>query len=152
MANDLASFSEKIKQAALNVERNAVEMQKDVASHVLAEVVSATPVDTGRAISNWLVESGAAPDYRLDEAHTPGQSGTTRESNVEQTINLGDKRIAAHRKGELHITNNLDYIGDLNEGSSKQAPFHFVELAALSAAKSGAVRSILASTPGARIA
>lgn len=151
MANDLASFSEKIRQAAQNIERNSVEIQKDIAMRVLTEVVQATPVDTGRAISNWLVESGSAPSYHLDEAHTPGQSGTTRESNIQQTVDIGDKRIASHRKGELHITNNLDYIADLNEGSSKKAPAHFVQIAALSASKSGAVRSILASTPGARV-
>jgi hypothetical protein len=51
---------------------------------IKADLVAATPVDTGKARAGWKVK------------------GST-------------------------ITNNVSYIGDLNRGSSQQAPPHFIE-------------------------
>ena len=34
-------------------------------------------------------------------------------------------------KGRAIVRNSVDYIGDLNEGSSKQAPAHFIESVAM---------------------
>ena len=151
MPNSLSSLAQTMQRYAQNIQRNSVEIQKDVAMHVLAEVVDATPIDTGRAMSNWLVNSGDAASYSLPEAHDIGVRGSTRSANLQQTISDGDREIASHVGGELHITNNLRYIRDLNNGKSSQAPAHFVEAAALSAAKRGSTRSILASSPGGRV-
>lgn len=151
MGNNFAFLGASLRSYALNIERNSLEMQKDITMHVLAEVAEATPVDTGRAISNWIVESGEAANYSIPEPHSPGVSGSTRDANVQKTISDGDRNIGAHRGGELHITNNLRYIQELNDGTSKQAPAHFVETAALSAVKRGSTRSILNSAPNGRI-
>lgn len=153
MANNLASFANIIQTLSENVVRNATAMQKDVAMHVLDEVARATPVDTGRAISNWLVNPDSPANFTLYEAHTPGQLGSTQSVNIQQTINDGDDVIKSHVKGPLHITNNLDYVLAMNEGrqQTRQATPHFVEAAVLSASKVGITRSILDSSPGASI-
>lgn len=75
--------------------------------------VTATPVDTGRARANWLpsvggpIEGDAAPD-------TTGQSALSAAQSV-----AGTYRISA---GPLVITNNVEYISFLENGSSAQAP------------------------------
>ena len=87
---------------------------KAVAIIVDSELVARTPVDTGRARSNWL------PSLNVSETSTvePGQK-----PNV--GIVLGSYKI----NDTILITNNLPYIKRLNDGSSKQAPANFVEAA-----------------------
>ena len=77
---------------------------------LLGDLKILTPVDTGRARSNWHLDVGA-PTVQLVE---PGGDLPTDVSRytVNQTI---------------FISNNVPYIRRLNEGHSKQAPAGFVE-------------------------
>jgi hypothetical protein len=81
-----------------------------------SELVNTTPVDTGRARSNWL-PSLNRPDGRQVGV---GQKPDTR--NAIARYKLSDT---------IFITNNLPYITKLNEGSSQQAPAGFVDAAIL---------------------
>ena len=86
---------------------------------VLGQVVMATPVDTGRARSNWHLD--------VDKPVR-----TTTEDTTSQ--NLEEGRAASETvKGDdtVYISNNLPYIERLNDGHSKQAPANFVESAAI---------------------
>lgn len=85
-----------------------------VALTVDAELVRTTPVDTGRARSNWL-PSLNVPDTRIVE---PGKKPEL--STALSTFKLSDTIL---------LTNNLPYIRRLNDGSSKQAPAGFVDSA-----------------------
>lgn len=69
-----------------------------------------TPVDTGRARSNWHLDIGV-PTVQLVE---PG--GDIAPSLSTYTIDQ-----------TIFISNNLPYIQRLNEGHSSQAPAGFVE-------------------------
>ena len=72
----------------------------------------AMPVDTGRARASW--------------GHwTPGD---LRASN--QDAGAGD--AVWEEKGDFEVTQgtNVDYVGDLNDGTSKQAPEGFIDRAA----------------------
>ena len=64
---DLRQFGRKIRVTGNVVEENGGKLLRSVALAVDAAVVLATPVDTGRARSNWQVEIGAAAQIQLIE-------------------------------------------------------------------------------------
>ena len=87
---------------------------RTVALAVDRELVMNTPVDTGRARSNWLPSIGS-PDIRIVE---PGAKPDITGATLNYSL-----------KSEIFITNNLPYIRRLNDGHSQQAPAGFVETA-----------------------
>ena len=83
-----------------------------VAVNVQAELVEATPVDTGFAAANWQLTIGEPADGTVD------LSGS-----------VADLAGYTIDQGSVFSTNNASYIQRLNAGSSTQAPAGFVELA-----------------------
>ena len=131
----LSEFSRRIRVIADNIGKNADVTTRKVALAVDQSVVISTPVDQGPARSNWLVSLNA-PDDRVIEAYSPGQGGNTGDANTQAALAQGERVISGYQSGdEIHITNNLSYIGDLNDGSSRQAPANFVEIAVLEGAQ-----------------
>lgn len=104
-----------MRERAGQVEEGIDKVVKQVALRVDQSVVTATPVDTGRARSNWIASIGAP-------------SLSVVEPTDAQTAVAGAKVVISSRRPteSIFITNNLDYIGQLNNGSSKQAPKNFV--------------------------
>ena len=127
----LEQFQRRMGKLATGVEKNADKTVRKVALAIDQTVVLATPVDTGRARANWIVALDAAAS-ETTEAADPSGAGA---------IGQGAGVIAGYdgdRNAEIHITNNLSYIGRLNDGSSRQAPAGFVPQAVKAGA--GAVR------------
>lgn len=132
--NDLNSFSRRIDILADRVEENADKLVRKVALAADQAVVSGTPVDKGRARSNWIVTINSPATETID-AYSEGSKGSTGEANITAATSQAESVISGYRNGdEIHITNNLTYIGRLNDGYSRQAPANFVETAALEAA------------------
>lgn len=133
----LEQFSRRIAQIGGGV---AVETDKTVRMAALAAdqaVVMATPVDKGRARSNWIVALGA-PRRDTVEPYSPGEGGSSGGANAQAAIAQGSAVISGYSgllHGSIAISNNLPYIGRLNSGSSKQAPAGFVEKAVQSAVR-----------------
>lgn len=126
---DLRSFTTRIETIASRIEKNADKVKRATALTVDQTVVMATPVDTGRARANWQVRAGIAPTDVID-AISPGKGGSTGAQNTQAALEQGKIAISSAQPGqEIHITNNLPYIGRLNEGHSAQAPAGFVEQA-----------------------
>jgi hypothetical protein len=124
---DLRQFARKMRVTGAVVQDNGDILLRKVALAVDAAVVLATPVDTGRARSNWQVELGAAPEG-VREPFSEGAEGSTAGPNAQAAIAAGQAVIAQARGTDvIHITNNLTYIAALNDGSSAQAPAGFVE-------------------------
>lgn len=93
-----------------------------VALTVDQTVVSSTPVDTGRARGNWQVSLGFPV---VEEQDLVDKAGTV-------TIAAGAAVIRSRQSGQtIFISNNVPYIGRLNQGSSSQAPANFVEMAVM---------------------
>jgi hypothetical protein len=137
MSNSLLGFADDVLLIADGIEKGAVELQKQLAKTVLREVAASTPVYTGRALSNWQVESGNPVSNVYAEAFNPGEEGATRSENLHTVVSIGDVIISEHKGGDLYISNPLDYVADLNDGTgwSKKPP-HFVEAAVMFAVKS----------------
>lgn len=118
---------------------------REVGVAVLADLVQVTPVDTGRAVSNWKVSLDVPDDTPIDP-FVPSPKGHTRkglwthaiEPHITQQINApyiistGNAVLANKQPGQvIYITNSVDYIGELNSGSSFQAPAGFVDRAVI---------------------
>lgn len=132
--NNLGGFSKKMRKASKVVLTNADKLVREVAETILQAVVSDTPVDTGQAKSNWIVSiDTASMDTR--DPYVPGKKGSTAVENIIATVEMGHQKLSAYLSGhEIHITNNLDYISGLNDGSiSNQAPPDYVQKAILEA-------------------
>ena len=94
---------------------------KKIALEALSRLVQRTPVDTGRARGNWQLTVNYAADWEID----------TEDKTGSRTIALGRNRLARmsnHCLGQIvFIGNNVDYIEDLEEGASHQAPRGIVQ-------------------------
>jgi len=128
---DMAQFAKLMQDRVNDLPNNVNEVKKEVAGSILSTAALTTPVDTGAAVSSWEASNGA-PLPQSNNPHAPGRHGSTRNENVRATIAKGNQVIAQAAPGTpIHITNGIEYIGDLNNGTSKQAPAGFVESAIL---------------------
>lgn len=117
---DLRIFTKRIKALAGRIGVNVNKTVIQTAVAVQQTVVLATPVDTGRARGNWQLNVGSRI---TDEIERLDQGGSA-------TIAENATKAVTRREGQnIFISNNVNYIGFLNEGSSAQAPAGFVEMA-----------------------
>lgn len=113
------------------------QTMKLAAHRILRRVVRSTPVDTGRARSNWQVGIGDEVTDDL-EPYLEYQKGTgsfAETENANAAIAAGDERLRDYKKGDIFIANDVrnpkdgnPYIDALDRGSSSQAPANFVNL------------------------
>lgn len=96
------------------------EIVSSVASEIGAEVVPATPVDTGFARGNWRPSLNVPSPVPVTILDPTGAATVSRIRAVAQSYRVGDT---------IFIRNNADYIDLLNRGSSPQAPPGFVQVA-----------------------
>jgi hypothetical protein len=121
---EVSPLAAKLSLLAANIRLNANKRKQSVAANLTADLVSATPVKTGLAQSNWQVTSGAPAEGIVEIGHRASIPDTQP----------GDP---------IYIANNVPYIQRLNDGSSKQAPAGFVEDAIARFHSSGATISIV---------
>ena len=116
---DLNGFARRMKIRGAQVESGVNKAVQKVALAIDQAVVLATPVDTGRARSNWQV-SLIVPILSTREPYAPGRSlGLSESANARAAIGQAKAIIPARKpEQEIHITNNLHYISDLNRGDS----------------------------------
>lgn len=108
---------------------------KDVAFDVHAKIVHRTPIDTGRAKASWRLNEGEA-----DESVEPLLRDRIRQvgrnfffelagpkehplySDQAASIARAQQQKIGDKASRIVISNNLDYIEDLENGTSQQAP------------------------------
>ncbi len=115
-------------QAVGRFERFVEQVIRKIVLDVVANLVKApseggTPVDTGWARSNWLVNLAVPP------------AGTLGSRDAVQTHPSPLAAMLSYklRFGQVYMSNNVPYITRLNDGYSKQAPAGFVQAAILKA-------------------
>jgi hypothetical protein len=126
-SRNLQQLATRMRLRALQVADGVDKVVRTAAFKVDQAVVMATPVDTGRARSNWIASIGS-PTSETRGPHSPGAKlGRGESNNAQAAINAAKAVIDSRRFNQsIFISNNLDYIGKLNNGSSKQAPKNFV--------------------------
>lgn len=128
MASSPEQFSQRVGVLAARIEKGVERTIRKVALVVDQAIVMATPVDTGRARSNWIVSIGG-PSTDIKPAYVPGEGGASGAANAAKAIEQAAGEIAKFKLAQhsIHITNNLPYIARLNDGYSAQAPAGFVQ-------------------------
>lgn len=130
----LERFSRRIRLTADNVTSEVNKIVRQVGLAVDQALVLATPVDTGRARSNWIVSLNRPVNTPINP-YAPIAQGTdpsksSERANAQAALQQGQNVIARRQSEQtIYITNNVDYINNLNEGSSAQAPAMFVQQA-----------------------
>lgn len=121
-----------VRKIALDVHSNLIDKPTN----------GGTPIDTGYARSNWMPRIGAPFEGTVGvrprvadvgESGFRGASGNRYIGSIDNGAQqqARDAVVSGYRidLGGITITNNVDYIGRLNFGSSRQAPAGFVERA-----------------------
>ena len=107
------SFAAQLQAFGDLVKQEADEVFQIVATEAGQSVINLTPVDTGRALSNWNAGINA-PDDVYRETEDPLDSKTSaRLAGEFKSLKFGDT---------AYITNATPHVPFLEYGSSKQAP------------------------------
>lgn len=124
LADDMDALNERIPFAA-----NEKKIELGLA--IQTELTRVTPVDTSKAVSNWVVTGGRPYDVDID-AYFEGEHGSTYQASIAEVQSQGRRAAALIEPGEsLFLADNADYIRELNDGSSNQAPAGFIEKAGM---------------------
>jgi hypothetical protein len=112
------------------ITKGVTKLAQDVAKGIGATVVDTTRVDTGLARSNWRATI-SAPASGIIPPFSPGNK-----LGMSETANAGAakafqkqhiERFDASKHVSIFITNNVPYIGILNNGGRNVAPGLMVE-------------------------
>ena len=129
--NSFRKFAINMRTRGAAVERNSGRLTRETANVIAGTVVTSTPADVGTAKSNWQAGVNNRPTGTIP-AYSPGSKGSSAGINERAAIDRARTIIASYKPGNtVHLTNNLPYIGLLNDGYSAQAPAGFVERALL---------------------
>lgn len=126
-----SALDERMNKLGFRISKGVSKLAQDVAKGIGATVVDTTPVDTGLARSNWRATI-AAPASGVIPAYSPGNhlgigesaNASAAKAQQKQTI----ERFDAAKHTSIYITNNVHYIGSLNDGSSPQSPGDMVAM------------------------
>lgn len=125
---DLRYLANVMPKYAKAIENDVNDFTKEVAQEVQYRVAANTPVDTGKARSNWVMRIGA-PFSFVYNAFSPGvKLGRGETANLSAVRRQGAAVAATYKTGSsIYISNNVPYIGRLNNGYSQQSPSGFVQ-------------------------
>lgn len=123
LPGSLEKLGSKIQQAATKI-------VKQVATGIGATVVDTTRVDTGAARSNWRATlnnpaGGVIPPYAPGNKLGKNEIANANSAKAQQRQVIS--RFNAKKDRSVVITNNLHYIGILNDGRSGVSPDNMVE-------------------------
>ena len=113
MGDNLKEFNSEIDAFTKTIPDKVVALQKKIVLEALKRLVEKTPVKTGRARGNWQATIDAAAEGQLEVLDKDG--GATITKGIAALTGLPPYSI-------VWISNNVDYIEFLEDGSSKQAP------------------------------
>jgi hypothetical protein len=106
------SFSDDIRRFTTKTVEAHDKITRTATLELFSGVIKATPVDTGRARGNWQTAVGSPAQAETDRVD---KSGGEAIAEVESKTPQGAGQVT-------YLSNNLPYIDELENGSSKQAP------------------------------
>lgn len=117
-------FDAKLTAFARRVQIAPQKVVKKVAFQLFRRIIEKTPVDTGRARASWNIAIGA-PDASVqpEGQYRSNPGGLAAKANTVLAGYGADDRLPP-----VWISNNLPYIGELENGHSQQAPSGMVAL------------------------
>ena len=115
----MGSFEDDLRNFEGKTERKMTQIGRKVALELFKRVIYKTPVDTGRARSNWQVTIGTTASGTVEIDDKSGAATMGKAVADSRGFKAGDT---------IYLTNNLPYIRRLEEGWSRQAPAGMVAL------------------------
>jgi len=126
--NDLRVFANRMRVIGRTVERRTALLVANTVNNLAEDIIPATPVLTGKARINWVAQERTPPTEIIERENAPETAASeaiAKVASVVSKLQSGDVTV--------YLSNNAEYIGLLNDGSSKQAPELFVQLAVVRA-------------------
>lgn len=126
-ANTLDALTRALRDTAATLKDDVNAITKRVTTYAVQRLIYETPVDTSQALSNWRVNvkfiiTGTLPAYFV------GSEGSTKAVSASIALSAAKQQIMRKKYGmSLTISNNLDYIVELNQGKSPQAYADYVD-------------------------
>lgn len=121
------SFTSDLAKFEVKTERQASAVIKKIVLELFIRVMKRTPVDTGNARVNWELGVDAVGNTVATATTVEGENQISQQAFL---VGLGE--LAKFKPGQtIYITNNVNYIEYLEEGSSQQAPQGMVKITAL---------------------
>lgn len=119
------SFSAQVDAWVLKSQRRMLAVFRESAQRTISVAQSRIPVDTGFARASVRASLEAMPPIDPGSTNTKGSSVGYNSSEIVLTI------AGAELGQTIYVGWTANYVGLLEQGSSKQAPSGFVRLAAL---------------------
>lgn len=116
------NFGSRINTVGNTLVVNASKIIREAAMAAAKEVILRTPVKTGAARINWKLSIGTPKANLLKGPNTP-KVDTNRQIASTKALNDAANAIKGWKegKGSIFIANPVDYISDLDDGTSDQA-------------------------------
>jgi rubrerythrin len=123
----LLTLAKRMRTLAQQEKRLASDLAAAFAEELVVRLTEETPVDTSKAVSNWQVTLGDPTAHEI-EALYPGSKKSTMSQSVAEARRRAVRILKGKKIGQkIYISNTASYIGDLNDGNSKQAPAGFIQ-------------------------
>jgi len=123
---DLRTLAKNMRARAKAVDQFASDVAVAGTKAMMTELVEVTPVDTSTALSNWQVNLGNPAADALGAA-APGHKGSTRSVSADKTLADAAAELQYKKPGQpIFVSNLINYIADLDTGSSTQFPGGFI--------------------------
>ena len=113
MLGNLAQFNMEITEFAKRVPEEAAELQRKIVLAAFVKISDRTPVLTGRARGNWIPTIGSPAEYAFDRIDPTGTM--SKAELIAMLPSIPPFSVC-------YISNNVNYIIFLEEGSSQKAP------------------------------
>ena len=139
MALSFEDFGAKMRKLAEALPERVNTAKKQIAKTVHNDLLTVTDVDTGEAMSNWIINPNtASTDVRAPFAPSPRgrfrKAGwehqtppdVTRAANIGPAQSQADAELVAIKPGDsIHITNNVEHIVYMDEGTPGMSAKNF---------------------------
>lgn len=143
MARPFAQLPQVMEETAKDIDSGLTRIVREAARVAGRTLVQTTRVDTGTARSNWVAQINV-PFQGVIAPYSPGKGlGIGETANASGAIAQQGRVIStflASKHRSIHITNNVPYIGFLNDGSPTVGPDFMAERAV--AAARAAIRNM----------
>lgn len=123
----LGDLATKMRKLNSNIDKAASNLAQKVSVDAVTYLVRNTPVDTSQALSNWQVGLGRKVQGTIP-AYVVGSRGSSASESEEEAITRAKLALAYKEPGQaVYISNNLDYIYELNYENKSPQGSYFVE-------------------------
>jgi len=111
----MSTFSIDLAKFAQKAEKEMKTAIQKITMEAFKGVIEKTPVDTGRARANWGASVGLPSPVKHDVAYVDPSGSAAIGAAAAKVFDW-------NCIGSIYLCNNVEYISELEYGSSKQAP------------------------------